>query len=66
MEKGKMGHKGYEQGNMSPTVEDYQKSESEFSQRQFGKTLEYIERQDKRQNAMSKDITKQGYQGRYS
>jgi len=61
-----MSHRGHDQGNMSPTVEDYQRPASDFSQAQFGKTLEYIERQDKRQGEMAHDIKKQGYQGRYS
>jgi len=61
-----MSHKGHAQGNMSPTVEDYQKPESQFPEHQFGKTLEYIERQNKHQGMMAKDINKQSYSGRYS
>ena len=62
----KMSKKGYVQGEMSPTVEEYQKKEGEFSQEGFSKTLSYLERQDKRQTEMSSDIKKQGYVGRYS
>ena len=62
----KMAKAGYTQGDMSPKVEDYQKSDSEFSQEGFSKTLDYIGRQDRRQNEMSKDVKKQGYVGRYS
>ncbi len=61
-----MSKKGYTQGDMSPHVEDYQKSESEFSQEGFSKTLNYIERQDKHQKEMSSDVKKQAYVGRYS
>lgn len=61
-----MEKKGYEQGDMKPTVESYQKPEKDFSQRGFNKTTEYVERQDKRQAGMSKDVNKQAYQGRYS
>lgn len=64
--KEKMSKRGYEQGDMSPTVESYQKPEKDFSQRGFSKTTEYVERQDKRQSEMSKDVNKQSYQGRYS
>lgn len=62
----KMSKKGYVQGEMSPTVEDYQKPMSNYSQDQFGKTLQYVERQDREQNAMASDVKKQGYKGRYS
>ena len=64
--KEKMAKRGYEQGEMNPTVESYQKPEKAFSQRDENKTTEYIERQDKRQDMMSKDINKQAYSGRYS
>lgn len=61
-----MAHAGYKQGNMSPKIEDYQKPEKDFAERGFNKTLEYIERQDKRQSGMSHGVSKQAYQGRYS
>jgi len=61
-----MAMKGHKQGDMSPHVEDYQKPEKDFSQRGFSKTLEYVERQDKHQGEMAKDINKQAYNGRYS
>ncbi len=64
--KEKMGKAGYTQGDMSPKVDSYQKPENDFAERGFNKTTEYIERQDKRQSEMCKDIKKQGYQGRYS
>ena len=64
--KENMGKHGYTQGDMSPTVESYQKPEKDFAERGFSKTDEYIERQDKRQAGMSKDLNKQAYQGRYS
>lgn len=64
--KEKMSRKGYEQGDMKPTVESFQKPEKDFSQRGFNKTTEYVERQDKRQSDMARDVNKQSYQGRYS
>ena len=64
--KEKMSKAGYVQGEMKPTVEDYQKPEKDFSQRGFNKTTEYVERQDMRQSEMSKDVNKQSYKGRYS
>lgn len=62
----KLAKAGYDQGDMSPHVKDYQKPEKDFAERGFNKTTEYIERQDKRQSGMSKDLNKQAYQGRYS
>jgi hypothetical protein len=64
--KERMARRGYEQGDMKPTVESYQKPEKAFSQRGFDKVTEYVERQDKYQDAMAKDVDKQGYKGRYS
>lgn len=64
--KEKMAKAGYSQGDMSPHVEDYQKPESDFAERGFSKTTEYVERQDKHQSMMSKGLNKQAYQGRYS
>jgi hypothetical protein len=64
--KEKMSKRGYEQGDMMPTVESYQKPEKAYSQRDANKTTEYVERQDERQDMMSKDINKQAYKGRYS
>lgn len=64
--KEKMSKAGYTQGDMSPHVEDYQKPEKDFAERGFSKTTEYVERQDKRQGGMAKDLNKQAYQGRYS
>jgi hypothetical protein len=61
-----MAHKGYAQGDMSPHVDSYQKPEKDFAERGFNRTLEYIERQDRMQSDMSKDLNKQAYHGRYS
>lgn len=61
-----MAMKGHNQGDMSPHVESYQKPENDFSQRGFSKTLEYVERQNKHQGEMARDINKQAYNGRYS
>jgi len=64
--KEKMAKAGYVQGDMSPHVKDYQKPEKDFAERGFSKTLDYVERQDKRQSSMAKDLNKQAYNGRYS
>ncbi len=64
--KEKMSKDCYVQGDMSPRLEDYQKPESDFAERGFSKTVEYIERQDRTQSKMEKGISKQSYQGRYS
>ncbi len=61
-----LAHAGLNQGDMSPKVTNFQKPEAEFAERGFSKTLEYIERQDKMQSGMAKDLNKQSYQGRYS
>lgn len=64
--KEKMSKAGYAQGDMRPHVEDYQKPEKDFAERGFNKTTEYVERQDREQSRMAKDLDKQSYQGRYS
>jgi hypothetical protein len=66
MKETHMGHRGYHQGDMSPTVKDYQKPTHNFAEHQFGKTLEYIERHDRFEGKEAKGIEKQGYVGRYS
>ncbi len=64
--KEKMSKAGYIQGSMQPHVKDYEKPEGDFAERGFSKTTEYMERQDKHQKAMSSDLKKQAYNGRYS
>ncbi len=64
--KEQMSKKGYVQGEMSPHVEDYQSSESEFAERGFSKTTEYVERQDAFRKREAKGLEKQAYKGRYS
>jgi len=66
MPNGDMAMKGHDQGNMSPHLKDYEKPEKDFAERQFSKTLDYVERQNKFQGKMAKEIDKQGYVGRYS
>jgi hypothetical protein len=66
MPNGDMAMKGHDQGNMKPHLKDYQRPSKDFSQEGFSKTLDYIERQDKHQGMMAKDIEKQAYNGRYS
>jgi hypothetical protein len=65
MKEGMSKH-GYVQGHMEPKVEDYQRPSKSFSQEGFSKTLDYIERQDRMQDMMARDIEKQAYKGRYS
>lgn len=64
--KEKMGKAGYTQGDMSPHVKEYQAKESEFPERGFSRTTEYIERQDAFRGRESSEIKKQHYKGRYS
>ena len=62
----KNGYKmGYEQGDMSPHVEDYQPKSAEYSQMQPGKTTEYISRRDDIQSKEASDLKKSAYKGRY-
>ncbi len=61
-----LGKKGYDQGSMSPVVENCQKPASNFSQADFMKTNEYISRQDKFVAKEAGAIKKQDYKGRYS
>lgn len=65
--KEKMGYNaGKNQGDMSPHVKDYQSPESDFPERGFSKTIDYIERQDKFRGKESSKIKSQHYEGRYS
>lgn len=64
--KEKMSHRGVVQGEMNPTVEDYQSPMKSYSQENFSKTTEYVERQDEQRNRAASDVKKQQYQGRYS
>ena len=57
---------GNKQGDMSPTVEDYQKPMKDYSQSGFSQTTKYIDRQDKFVGKESSQIRKQDYKGRYS
>ena len=66
MPNGDMAMAGLNQGDMSPRIKDYQRPAKDFSQEGFSKTLDYIERQDKRLGAEASGIEKQAYQGRYS
>lgn len=61
-----MAHAGDMQGDMSPHVSDIQKPMSGYSQGQFSKTLDYIDRQDKYVARETGNIERQDYKGRYS
>lgn len=63
---GDMNKKGYNQGDMSPKVEDYQKPMSSYSQSQPGDTTNYISRQNSMVTGEASQIKKQNYKGRYS
>lgn len=62
----KMAKRGYVQGDMSPTVEDYQKPNSEYSQSFMNKTTDYIGRHNSYESKEASGIKKQAYKGRYS
>lgn len=62
----KLARAGYDQGDMNPRVEDYQKPRADYSQEGFNKTNEYIERQDRFQGREAREIEGQAYKGRYS
>lgn len=66
MPSGDMAMRGLNQGDMSPTIKDYQKPEKDFSQEGFSKTLEYVDRQNRFQATESTTVEKQAYKGRYS
>lgn len=53
-------------GDMSPSVDNYQQPSQSYSQEQFGRTLDYMGRQDRFQDNMARDVRKQAYRGRYS
>lgn len=61
-----MSHKGHEQGDMKPTVNDIQRPADSFSQHGLGTTLEYISRHNAQDKHDDHQITKQAYKGRYS
>lgn len=64
--KEKLGHAGYDQGNMSTKVESLQKPTADFAESGFSKTLDYIGRKDAYEGKEAKTIKKQHYKGRYS
>ena len=64
--KESMAKAGYIQGEMAPKVEDFQRPEASFAEKQFGTTTDYIERQDRFIDKEASEIRKQDYKGRYS
>lgn len=64
--EGKLRGKGDRQGDMAPLVEDFQRPDSNYSQRQFSKTTEYEERHNRMGNESAREIEGQAYRGRYS
>jgi len=56
---------GYDQGAMSPKVENYQRPSSAFAESQPGRTVDYIARQDKKIGAEASQVKRQDYKGRY-
>jgi hypothetical protein len=61
----KMNREGYDQGNMSPKVESYQRPSGSLAGNQPGKTVDYIARQNAMVNKEASDVRKQDYKGRY-
>jgi hypothetical protein len=66
MPNGDMAMRGLNQGDMSPSIKDYQTPTKDFSQEGFSKTLDYIGRQDRFRGTEATTIEKQAYEGRYS
>lgn len=66
MPNGDMAMKGLNQGDMSPSIKDFQRPEKVYSQEGFSKTLDYIERQNSFTGKEADGIEKQAYKGRYS
>jgi hypothetical protein len=66
MKEGKMGHKGYKQGDMSPHVEDIQRPMKDYPEHNFSKTTSYVERHNAYEGKESARVKKQDYKGRYS
>lgn len=66
MPNGDMAMKGLNQGDMSPSIKDFQRPEKSFSQEGFSKTLDYIGRQNSFTDKEASGIEKQAYKGRYS
>lgn len=62
----KMAKKGYVQGDMSPTVENYQKPDSLYSQSFMNQTTDYIARRNSFDGKEAKEVRQQAYKGRYS
>lgn len=61
----KMNYKGHKLGDMSPEVKDYQCPDSCYTDRQPGKTTEYVERQERMVESEASKIRSQEYKGRY-
>ncbi len=59
-------NKGNAQGNMSPKLKDYQKKDSSYAEKQFGKTDDYISRKDAQEGKIASGLKGQAYKGRYS
>ncbi len=66
MKEGKMGHKGYKQGDMSPSVEDMQRPMKAYAEEGFSKTTSYVERHNAYEGKEAGQVKKQHYKGRYS
>jgi hypothetical protein len=62
---GDMGKKGYSQGDMSPSVKDFQKPESCYSQKYDQSPTMYMERQNSRQGHEAGKLKRENHKGRY-
>jgi len=63
---GSMSHLGDHQGDMSPHVMDIQRPSESFPEHDFMSTTNYVHRQNRTQDEMSRGVKGQAYQGRYS
>lgn len=63
---GSLSHLGDHQGDMSPHVMDIQRPDHSFPEHDFMGTTNYVHRQNRTQDHMSKGIKGQAYEGRYS
>lgn len=64
--KEQMSKAGYDQGDMSPKVSDYQKPMKNYAESGFSRTTEYVERKDAHESKEANELRKIHYKGRYS
>jgi hypothetical protein len=62
---GDMAMKGYARGDMKPTVKDFQKPESCYSQKYDQAPTRYVERNNAMQSREASKMKREAYKGRY-